>query len=54
MRGETKITEMVHVTAMPIYGENHKYVLLQNQKSDDFETWHGTLMTQTLRLMTLG
>ena len=40
---------MTKMAAMPIYGENLKNLLLQNQKSYDLETWHVSLRTQALQ-----
>ena len=31
---------MTRVAAMPIYGKNHKKNLLQNQMTDDLESWY--------------
>ena len=39
---------MTKRAAMPIYGKNHKNLLLQNQKSYDLETWHVALGTEAL------
>ena len=52
--GGTKvyINGLGHMTkkvAMPIYGKNHKNLLLQNQKSFDLETWHVASGTKALR-----
>ena len=40
---------MTKMTAMPIYGKNLRNILLQNQKSDDPETWHVASGTQALQ-----
>ena len=37
---------MTKMTARPIYGKNLKNLLLQNQKSNDLETWHVASGTQ--------
>ena len=40
---------MTKMAAMPIYGKTLKNLLLQNQKSYDFETWHVASGTQALQ-----
>ena len=40
---------MTKMAAMPIYGKNLKYLLLQNLKSYDHETWHVVSWTQALQ-----
>ena len=48
---------MTKMTAMPIYGTNHKNLFLQNRKSYDLKTWRaasGTQALQSLIMMTLG
>ena len=40
---------MTKMAAMPIYGKNLKNLLLQSQKSYDFETWHVASGTQALQ-----
>ena len=40
---------MTKMADMPIYGKNHKNLLLKNQKSYDLETWHVASETQTLQ-----
>ena len=39
---------MTKMAAIPIYGKNLKNLLLQNQMSYDFETWHVASVTQAL------
>ena len=34
---------MTKMAAMPIYGKNLKNLLLQNQMTDDLETWYVAL-----------
>ena len=34
---------MTNMAATPIYGKNLKNLLLQNQKTDDLETWYVAL-----------
>ena len=39
---------VTNMSAMPIYGKNHKILLLQNQKTDDLETLYVALSMQVL------
>ena len=38
-----ELGHMTNMAAMPIYGNNLKNLLLQNQKTNDFETWYVAL-----------
>ena len=40
---------MTNMAAMPIYGKNLKNLLLQNQCTDDLETWYVALSMQVLQ-----
>ena len=35
-----ELCRMTNMAAMPIYGKNIKNLLLQNQLTDDLETWY--------------
>ena len=35
-----ELVHMADMAAMPIYGKNFKNLLLQNQGTDDLETWY--------------
>ena len=39
---------MTKMSAMPIYGKNLKKFLLQNQRTNDLETWYVALCMQVL------
>ena len=39
---------LTNMAAMPIYGKNLKNLLLQNQVTDDHETWYVALSMQVL------
>ena len=39
---------MTKMAAMPIYGKNHKNLLLRNQRTDDLETWYAALGARVL------
>ena len=39
---------MTNMAAMPIYGKKRKNLLLQNQLTDDLETWYVALSMQVL------
>ena len=39
---------MIKMAAMPVYGKNLKKLLLQNQQTDDLETWFIALFMQVL------
>ena len=42
----TSLGHLTNMAAMPINGKNlKKYILLWNQKADDFESWYATLGT---------
>ena len=43
-----ELVRMANMAAMPICGENHKNLLLQNQKADDLETWYVSLSMRLL------
>ena len=49
---------MTKMAAMPIYGNDLKNLLLQNQQTDDLENWYVALCKQVLprlfKIMTLG
>ena len=38
-----EVGHMTNMAAMPIYGKNLKNLLLQNQLTDDLETWYVAL-----------
>ena len=38
-----QLGHMTNIAAMPIYGNNLKNLLFQNQKTNDLETWYVTL-----------
>ena len=38
-----ELGHMTNMAAMPIYGKNLKNFLLQNQLTDDLETWYVAL-----------
>ena len=38
-----ELGHMTNMAAMPIYGKNLKNLLLQNQLTDDLETWYVAL-----------
>ena len=40
---------MTKMAAMPIYSKSLKNLLLQNQMSNDLETWHVASVTQALQ-----
>ena len=43
-----ELGHMTHMAAMPIYGKNLQKNLLQNQMTDDLETWYVTLFMHVL------
>ena len=43
-----ELGHMTNMAAMPIYGKNLKNLLLQNQITDDLETWYVTLSMHVL------
>ena len=38
-----EVGHMINMAAMPIYSKNLKNLLLQNQLTDDLETWYVAL-----------
>ena len=49
-----ELGHMINMAAMPIYGKNLKNLLLQNQLTNDLETWYVALSMQVLpRLLKL-
>ena len=42
-------SNLAKMTATPVYCKNLEKNLLQNQKSDNIETWYGALGTQALQ-----
>ena len=44
----TELGHMTNMAVMPIYGKNLKNLLLQNQWTDDLETWHVALSMKVL------
>ena len=43
-----ELGHMTNMAAMPIYGKHLKKSLLQNQLTDDLETWYVALSMQVL------
>ena len=43
-----ELGHMTNMAAMPIHGKNLKNLLLQNQYTDDLETWYVALSMQIL------
>ena len=43
-----ELGDMTNMAAMPIYGKNLKNILLQNQQTDDLETWFVALSFRVL------
>ena len=37
---KNELGQMTNMVAMPIYGKNLKNLLLQNQQTNDLETWY--------------
>ena len=43
-----ELGHLINMAAMPMYGKNLKNLLLQNQQTDDLETWYVALFMQVL------
>ena len=48
-----ELGHMTNMAAMPIYGKNLKNLLLQNQSTDDLETWYVAL-SKIVQIISLG